>query len=223
MDWLEFWSSIIKSITWPIIVLIAVVFLRKPVTQLIEKIAEWKIDSLKYKDFEATFSQGLQKVESELEESDTSNSEPGDSQTNKESPSKNSNDDLGASIIVGDINSNSNSNSNIKLIAREAPYLAVVMSWILVEDELNSAVARVGYDMDTLKKKGVNATVKMRYLVENNHLDKSYYDAFSDLLRLKNVALHEYKEAKNISYYDSIKYNKLTKKIIKGLKDVAPL
>ncbi|MGQ8967923.1 hypothetical protein [Bacillus subtilis] len=219
MDRLEFWSSIIKSITWPIIVLIAVVFLRKPVTQLIEKIAEWKIDSLKYKDFEATFSQGLQKVESELEESDTSNSEPGDSQTNKESPSKNSNNDLGASIIVGD----NNSNSNIKLIAREAPYLAVVMSWILVEDELNSAVARVGYDMDTLRKKGVNATVKMRYLVENNHLDKSYYDAFSDLLRLKNVALHEYKEAKNISYYDSIKYNKLTKKIIKGLKDVAPL
>ncbi|MGG4085230.1 hypothetical protein ABEV60_16380 [Bacillus velezensis] len=219
MEWLEFWSSIIKSIAWPIIVLIAVVFLRKPVTQLIEKVAELKIASLKYKDFEATFSQGLQKVESELEESDTSNTETGDSQTNKESPSKNSNDDLGASIIVGD----NNSNSNIKLVAKEAPYLAVVMSWILVEEELNSAVARVGYDIDTLKKKGVNARVKMKYLVENNHLDRSYYDAFSDLLHLKNVALHEYKEAKNISYYDSIKYNKLTKKIIKGLKDVAPL
>ncbi|MCG0589271.1 hypothetical protein L6P38_12205 [Bacillus velezensis] len=59
--------------------------MRKPVTQLIEKIAEWKLATLKYGDFEATFSQGLQKVESELDESDTSgSSEPDDSQTNKE-------------------------------------------------------------------------------------------------------------------------------------------
>ncbi|MCY8622923.1 hypothetical protein MOD57_17455 [Bacillus spizizenii] len=220
MDWLEFWSSVIKSIAWPIIVLIAVFFLRKPVTQLIEKIAEWKLATLKYGDFEATFSQGLQKVESELDESDTSgSSEPDDSQTNKEPSLENSSVDMSGSIVVGD----NNSDTNINMIAREAPYLAVVLSWVLVEHELDAAMARVGFDSDTLKGKFVTAKLKMRYLIENKYLDKSYYDAFSDLLRLKNVASHEYKEAKNISYYDSMKYNKLTKKIIKGLKDIAPL
>lgn len=220
MDWLEFWSSVIKSIAWPIIVLIAVFFLRKPVTQLIEKIAEWKLATLKYGDFEATFSQGLQKVESELDESDTSgSSEPDDSQTNKEPSLENSSVDMSGSIVVGD----NNSDTNINMIAREAPFLAVVLSWVLVEHELDAAMARVGFDSDTLKGKFVTAKLKMRYLIENKYLDKSYYDAFSDLLRLKNVASHEYKEAKNISYYDSMKYNKLTKKIIKGLKDIAPL
>ncbi|ANB84933.1 hypothetical protein A6R78_13435 [Bacillus velezensis] len=91
------------------------------------------------------------------------------------------------------------------MIAREAPYLAVVLSWVLVEHELDAAMARVGFDSDTLKGKFVTAKLKMRYLIENKYLDKSYYDAFSDLLRLKNVASHEYKEAKNISYYDSMK------------------
>ncbi|MBR7880510.1 MULTISPECIES: hypothetical protein [Bacillus amyloliquefaciens group] len=195
------------------------VFLRKPVTQLIEKIAEWKLATLKYGDFEATFSQGLQKVESELDESDTSgSSEPDDSQTNKEPSLENSSVDMSGSIVVGD----NNSDTNINMIAREAPYLAVVLSWVLVEHELDAAMARVGFDSDTLKGKFVTAKLKMRYLIENKYLDKSYYDAFSDLLRLKNVASHEYKEAKNISYYDSMKYNKLTKKIIKGLKDIAP-
>ncbi|MED4460431.1 Uncharacterised protein [Bacillus subtilis] len=225
MDWLEFWSSIIKSLSWPIIVLIAVYFLRKPVTQLIEKIAEWKLASLKYKDFEAIFSQGLQKVESELEESETSNSEPGDSQTNKESPSKNSSNDLGASIVVGDNNAvvgDNNSSPNINKIAKEAPYLAVVMSWLLVEDELNSVINKLVTDESLsiagLKRKPPSA--KMHYLVENNYLDRSYFDAFLELARLRNVAVHNYREAKNISYIESKKYNKLTKKIIKGLQSI---
>ncbi|MBR0603697.1 hypothetical protein HF695_15355 [Bacillus safensis] len=212
MDWLEFWSSIIKSLSWPIIVLIAVYCLRKPVTQLIEKIAEWKLASLKYKDFEAVFSQGLQKVESELEESEISNSDAEDFPTNKESPSKNSSDDLGTSITVGD----NNSNPKINKIAKEAPYLAVVMSWLLVEDELNSVLNKL--EVDHLMRQPPIA--KMGYLVENNYLERSYFDAFRDLARLRNVAVHNYQEAKNISYIESKKYNDLTKKIIKGLQSI---
>ncbi|MED0777791.1 hypothetical protein [Bacillus siamensis] len=198
MNQLEFWSSVIKSTTWPIVVLIVVWLLRKPITNMIEKIAELKF---KYKDLEATFSKGLHKAEAELElqSSVSDNSESSDSQEDEESSLK-------------------NSNSAIKTkIAKEAPHLLVVMSWLLVENELNSVIDKLDNPSDLRHKP---PTAKMKYLVDNNYLDRSFLDAFVDLGRLRNVAVHNVKEAQNISYLESKKYNNLTKKIIKGLQNI---
>lgn len=58
MNWLDFLSSIIASLAWPIVILITVFMLKKP---LIERLAVLK--SLKMKGIELDFSESLEELE----------------------------------------------------------------------------------------------------------------------------------------------------------------
>ena len=54
MDWLTFLTEIIRAIAWPVIILVAIFILRKPVTTLIPKLG-----TLKYKDLELEFKKDM--------------------------------------------------------------------------------------------------------------------------------------------------------------------
>jgi hypothetical protein len=54
MDWLTFFSTIIGSIIWPVVIIILVIILKKPISDLIPLLKK-----LKYKDFEAEFSKDV--------------------------------------------------------------------------------------------------------------------------------------------------------------------
>lgn len=54
MDWLTFFSTIIGSIIWPVVIIISVIILKKPISDLIPLLKK-----LKYKDFEAEFSKDV--------------------------------------------------------------------------------------------------------------------------------------------------------------------
>ena len=57
MDWLTFFSKIIDSTTWPLVVIVTVLILRKPLSSLIPLLRK-----LKYKDFEAEFSKEVSEL-----------------------------------------------------------------------------------------------------------------------------------------------------------------
>ncbi|WP_016886618.1 MULTISPECIES: HepT-like ribonuclease domain-containing protein [Bacillus] len=212
MNQLEFWSSVIKSITWPIVVLTTMLIFKKPVTELIEKVANF---SLKFRGFEATsnFSQGLQKAALELEGPDTDQSESDASQTNEKQSPKSSNADLKGSLVIN----NDGSNANFYNIASEAPYLAIIMSFQLLEQELNSVIKKLNIDSKNVKYHAVGI---MKQLVNKGYLDQNYYEGFRELNSLRNYAVHNPVEAQKLSYTDAIKYNRLTKKLIKRLQNI---
>jgi len=57
MDWLTFFSKIIDSIIWPLVIIVAGIILRKPLSSLIPLLRK-----LKYKDFEAEFSKEVSEL-----------------------------------------------------------------------------------------------------------------------------------------------------------------
>ncbi|MEC1665515.1 hypothetical protein [Bacillus halotolerans] len=204
MSWLEFISSIIKSIAWPIIVLIAVLALRKPVSQLILKLAELKLKTVKYGEFEATFEDKLEDAESNVNpEADTSEN--------------------GAEEGSSEITDQDRLFANI---AEEAPHLGVVLSWQELEFELNKATKRLGLN-DSLYQ-GVNikrpaSTIQtIKYLVSQGYLNKNFYKSLKGLQQLRNFAVHRADNDYLITFEEAIRYRKLTKTLIKELQSLTP-
>lgn len=62
MDVLTFISELIKSLAWPVAIIILVILLRKPIVELIPLLRR-----LKYKDLELEFSQEVTELKAEVE------------------------------------------------------------------------------------------------------------------------------------------------------------
>ncbi|WP_109315923.1 hypothetical protein [Pseudovibrio ascidiaceicola] len=64
MTLLQFLSSLISSLAWPTVAVVALVFLREPIVQTVPRLQRFK-----YKELEADFSRELEKIEQEAKES----------------------------------------------------------------------------------------------------------------------------------------------------------
>ncbi|MGE9880290.1 hypothetical protein [Bacillus velezensis] len=200
MNWLEFISSIIKSTAWPVIVLLAILILRKPFETLILKIAQLKLKSFKYKGIEATFEDSLENAESKVDDTDTHDM----------------NHDTEPIIIPFNVEK-----QFFYEIAKEAPYLGVFMSWHELELELASVFERIGAPVLPGKElTALNATSRIFYfLMKQGYIDSKYGDLFYDLRRMKDQAIH-FPESP-ILYEEAVRYRKLTKKLIAQLKKIS--
>lgn len=204
MSWLEFISSIIKSVAWPIIVLIAVLALRKPVSQLILKLAELKLKTVKYGEFEATFEDKLEDVESNV---------------NPEGESVNSS--------VNDSEDVSFKNTDLAFvnIAEEAPHLAVAMAW----QELEYAITNILIELGVYESLFVGVRIKrpptayqgIKYLNNNGYISDNFVKTFNDLHQLRRFAVHNHHDHL-ITYDEAIRYRKVTKRLIKMLQAATP-
>ncbi|PKJ57768.1 hypothetical protein EH11_01743 [Bacillus subtilis] len=195
MNWLEFWASIVKTIAWPIIVLVAILIFRKPIETLI---AQLKLKRLKYKDFDAAFEDDLKNAESKVNTSDIA----------KDTESSGNNHDIEERFFTQ--------------ITEEAPYLGVFMSWHELEIELVKAMRRLGNPVQERPMNFLNRSkLHFDYLLENGYITQNYFDLFLDLRRMRNKAVHHPESV--ITYEDSIRYRKITKKVIRQLEDINPI
>lgn len=215
MNWMEFISSIIRSIAWPIIVLIAVLLLKKPVSQLIIKIAELKLKTVRYGDWELNFGEELDQVETELNNSETTHESSKDE--GSKVVDKNSDSDL-----VGTITVEENVDFIFQRLVYEAPYLAVIKSWIDLEEEIYNTLKRIGSPIIAQKAAANPARVYIKYLISNEYLSNSFYDVFLELFKLRNLAVHKVDSATTITAKDAKRYHKLTLKLINELKNINP-
>ncbi|NTU28470.1 hypothetical protein HPX95_20285 [Bacillus tequilensis] len=213
MSWLEFISSILKSITWPIIVLIAVLALRKPVSQLILKLAELKLKTVKYGDWEFNFAEELKKAESQIEITQV---EVGKS----ENQSHHQDISVFTESEIQDF--------VFEERAKEAPYLAIYDSWSRLEEELKETMKRIGIPPELTAVDTNEHLIKntpkshIKFLLNHDFLDVGHYESFLDLQRLRNAAVHEPISRDNITYNEAERYHRLTRKLIKELRNINP-
>lgn len=212
MSSLEFISSVIKSVAWPITVLIAVLALRKPVSQLILKLAELKLKTVRYGEWEFNFSEELKKAESQID----------NTQTEMDKDENQGPEDL--SIFTTD----EIEDFYFSEVAKEAPYLAVFDSWSNLEYELRETMKRIGIPPELTSIKTQQNLIKntpknhIKFLFNHGYLDVGHYEPFMDLQRLRNVAVHEPVAREKISYDEAERYYRLTRKLIKELRNINP-
>ncbi|PNU22878.1 hypothetical protein MHB67_08495 [Bacillus sp. FSL H8-0516] len=194
MNWMEFISSIINSIIWPIVVLVAVLNLRKPVSQLILQLAQLRLKTFKYGDLEIGFEDKLEDVESNV----------------------NSRTEESSSIITEE-------DRQFDSVARDAPHLGVVLAWQELESELMKAVERLGL-IDELSDRFYGrslTTFKVnKLLVKHGYLDEKFYKSVSELQQLRNSAIHPFDNHFSITTDDAKRYRKLTKALIKEIQSL---
>jgi hypothetical protein len=229
MNWMDFVSSIINSAVWPIVVLVVVLVLRKQVVHLIKEFAKLKLETLKYKDFEATFSQGLKKAEEQL---DDTVKEEIESEVKNNAKPKNKQSDINLNVQLAEDSIGYSTSiadpfyfENLRKVAFEAPHLGVVISWALVEKELDAALKRLGVELEQLEalspgNKWLNPRVKIKYLINDGYLDGNLYTALIDLYALRNVAAHDIDAASKITYSEWKKYSSLIDKVLKQLRSI---
>ncbi|CAI6221680.1 hypothetical protein NRS6160_01180 [Bacillus subtilis] len=205
MSWLEFISSIIKSVAWPIIVLVAVLALRKPVSQLILKLAELKLKSVRYGEFEATFEDKLEDAESNVN-------------PNGEDDNSLNNDTVSAKDTIND--------QSFASIAEEKPFLGVILSWQELEHQMIETMTEFGLYESSYSgaemKRPPTMSQCIKDLNKRGYLSKRFIKTFSDLQQLRNIAVHSAPHDYSITFEESVRYRKLIKRLIKELQAMTP-
>ncbi len=118
MSTLEFFSSIVQALAWPISVILIVYILKKPITDLVKGVRKFK-----YQDLEIDFENELEKIDQQISTKSKLKV--------KEEPTKLNNVD-----------------EEIETIANISPNAAIVMAWNLVDKEIQEAIIRLDISPD---------------------------------------------------------------------------
>lgn len=121
MNKLEFTSSIINSLAWPLVILTIVIILRKPIIKIFTN-----LNKLTFNNLEMDFSQELESIETKIEEKELI--------------------DGGISTL----HKNENKKNEILTVAQISPAASITMAWSMVEQEITSAINRLAISPDYL-------------------------------------------------------------------------
>ncbi|WP_010651203.1 hypothetical protein [Oceanobacillus massiliensis] len=114
MTILEFTSSVIDSLAWPLVVLIIAFILRKPIIKVFSK-----LNKLTYNNLEMDFSQKLESIENQMEAQEMS---------------------VG---VMQTVDPDKIKRRNILTVAKISPAAAIPISWSMVEQEILSTIKRL--------------------------------------------------------------------------------
>lgn len=162
--WMEFVSSVIDSLSWPISIFIIVLILRRPLARLLERTA-----SIRWGDKQIAFSSSLLAASKQVE------------RAYMDSP------DVGT-----DSSSSELAFSSVKQALRTSskqPRQAIIEAWLEVEAALNAAGERLGLYESYGKRR--DAGLAIRLLRSREHLKEDWVEALYRLRRLRNQAAHD--------------------------------
>jgi uncharacterized protein YutE (UPF0331/DUF86 family) len=193
MNGLEFISSVVHTLTWPIIVLIIIFTLKKPLSQLLLSLSKFK-----YNNLEMDFGKELNKLEKTLEEHneyeehiDESNNTAGTKKENE---------------------------SEILSIAEIHPSAAITVAWTMVEKEIVNIINNLAISPDYPP---YNSALKnINLLKENKYIDTATYELINEFRHLRNKVSHAHSDGEQITYLEAVKYYELANKIIKKLREI---
>lgn len=193
MNGLEFTSSIVNALAWPIIVLIIIFTLKKPLSQLILGLSRFK-----YNNLEMDFGKELSKLEKTFERQNEPN-EHVDEPNN----------------MVGD---KKETESEILSIAEIHPSAAITVSWTMVEKEIVNAINRLAISPDYPHYNSVLKNINL--LKENKYIDIATYELITEFRCLRNKVSHAHNDGEQITYLEAVKYYELANKITKRLREI---
>ncbi len=114
--------------------------------------------------------------------------------------------------------SNKNPDQQLKAVAEISPVAAVIMTWSLVENEIQSTILRLSISADY---PFYNSALKnVQLLKENNYIDKFTEQTLSQMRILRNKVLHENTSNELVTYSEALEYCKISLKIIQILKTI---
>ena len=199
MDNLEFISSLINSLVWPSVTIITVFILKGTISEVM-----LGINKIKYNDFQMDFGKELAKIESTINQSED---------YGKSDKKQLKNDKAEINNI-----SNKNPEQQIKAVAEISPVAAVIMTWSLVENKIQSTILKLSISPDY---PFYNSALKnVQLLKENNYIDKFTEQTLTQMRILRNKILHEDISNEPITYSEAIAYCKISMNIALILKTV---
>lgn len=162
--WMEFVSSLVDSLSWPISIFILVLILRKPIARLLARTA-----SIRWGDKQIEFSSSLLAASKQVD------------RAYRDSP------DVGM-----DASSSERALNSVKHALRTSskqPRQAIIEAWLEVEVALNAAGNRLGlYESDGKRR---HAGLAIRLLRSREHLEADWAEALYRLRQLRNEAAHD--------------------------------
>ena len=197
MDSLTFISSLVRSLSWPVVFLILAIFLRKPLSNLIPH-----LKSIRYGQVELDFGSELQILEDRARTAGLPIPEPLASPGSQRRT---------AEDIIGDA----------ARLAEEFPAPAVGVAWLAVEHELMQAVMRLGISTDYPP---YNAAIKnIALLHEQGCIDGDTRRILERMRRLRNAAVHASGDDATITSDEAREFAALADAVTTRLKRVKPV
>ncbi len=163
MDWLQFISSLIESLAWPSTIVVLVLLLRTPVTQLLQTLTK-----LKYKDLELDFGSELRAIKNDAKSIVV---EPNARQALPE---------LGEDKKFH--------LAEAKRLAPDFPEPAIAVGWRAVEDSLFDAVDRL--QLASEKRANFPPSQNIEMLRSAGYLDAETVDVLRRMRNLRNIAVY---------------------------------
>lgn len=170
MNWMEFISSIVKSIIWPVAIIILVFKLKQPVSNLISTLVK-----IKYKDweFEFTIDQKLDKISFQLNKE---NQYGTDDQNLKDSLNLESN---------SEITEETHSHYNEKTSIKGDNDLLLKMEMIRLYGAVKNLYEKVSEKDDAAdKSQGIGMLYMVDYLKRHKILNDSFAESLLDIMNI---------------------------------------
>jgi hypothetical protein len=160
MDALTFISNMIRALAWPLIVLVIIIIIRKPLFRLIPLVRE-----LKYKDLNIKFGEELEKLSDQADEANLPSS-------------------LQSEEMIIEFTPEAGYWESIEKISDISPRAAIVEAWRRVEWILNDYFRKNNIEPPS------SYQAKLRILREQKDLPTSFFSLFDKLRILRNKAVH---------------------------------
>ena len=162
--WLDFASSLVDSLSWPIIFLILALTFRAALTRLFERIA-----SVSWGDKQINFDRGLSEAQAYADRAMMAGG-----QRAFERPKYGET----LSFVQGPLKT-----------SIESPRQAIIEAWLEVEAELNLAAERLGVHVPLKGRQPIG--LAFRLLRSTEHLNEDWTGLLNHLRRLRNQAAHD--------------------------------
>ncbi|MFD1956369.1 hypothetical protein ACFSL6_19840 [Paenibacillus thailandensis] len=188
MDWLTFVSEIVKTLAWPVSVLMIIILLKKPLTELIPSITK-----LKYKEFELDFDMELEEAEKIAEEARLPKTT----------------DMINNQVMR--VNSNAVERlSYIKDVNLRSSRDGIIDSWLLVEEALRKLAEKNEFRSINMPPMKI-----LRDLSDNKVITHELFEICDRLYRIRNEAVHN--RTFKVSPNKSNEYINLTFRVLASL------
>ena len=186
MNALEFLSSVIDSLAWPVSTIILALIMREPLAKLIPFLKHFK-----FKELEVRFGEEID----ELKKANLSSLD-----LKKQNEQRNTDEILEEHYVA--TQSLETLKEKLLSLAEISPSAAIMDAWTMLETE----IFNVAYRLDLIEKgKHQISPKEILYKLETkNHIDKKSYAQVLKLLELRNMVAHS--KTKDLDKEDVIEY-----------------
>ncbi len=220
MNMFEFISSMISSLSWPLVAIFFVYKFSQPISKVISSMAR-----MKYRDFEINFGRELATIKSNVEKVAA---ESLSKSTSGPAIEKGSNENEATPIPASELldeptvalnrikSVDSKVVREVEDMARISPMAAVPAAWTHLDTEMINAIESAGIQISTRER--ASAVSKIHVLQESGKITDQDVRLLHDLRKLKDSVSHETVDPDSMSLEGALDYAKVVFGVVSRLR-----